>query len=237
MRSRFPRRGRRLGFSGEPEQQPGFPEGEARLIDVRETEGSVVLAFDGGATFELAPGSVPEGLPDAGELVPEPMMAEVKLAAERKQVARLIFAMLDRRLQPLARIRDKVAEKGYSKAATDGVLEQMAAKGLYSDRKFAEAYCRDCLASRLVGRRYLVSKLRQKRVPANLAGEVAAELLDSETEAELADRAAAARWGKISGPPDRKNLAKVVRHLQGRGFDPGCANRAARKMQPDSRDD
>lgn len=237
MRSRFPQRGRRQGRHDELKQQPGFPEGEARLIDVRETEGSVVLVFDGGATLELAAGSVPPELPEVGQVVSEPVMAEVKLAAERKQVARLIFAMLDRRLQPLARIRDKVAEKGYSKVATDGVLEQMAAKGLYSDRKFAEAYCRDCLASRLVGRRYLVSKLRQKRVPANVANEVAAELLDSETEAELADRAAVARWRKIRGLPDRKNLARVVRHLQGRGFDAGCANRAARKMQPDRRDD
>jgi len=237
MRSRFPRRGRRPGPSDEPEQQPGFPDREARLIDVRESEGSVVLVFEGGATFELAPGSVPDGLPGVGEMVSSEMVAECQLAAERKQVARLIFAMLDRRLQPVARIRDKVAEKGYSKAATDGVLEQMAAQGLYSDRKFAEAYCRDCLASRLVGRRYLLNKLREKRVPATLAKEVTAELLDPGTEAELADRAAAARWESSAGPVDLKALAKVVRHLQSRGFDAGTANRAARKMQPDRRSD
>ncbi len=237
MGSRFGRPGRRQGRSDEQKQQPGFPEGEARLIDVRETEGSVVLAFAGGATLELAPGSVPQGLPGEGQMVSEEMMAELKLAAERKQVARLIFAMLDRRLQPLARIRDKVAEKGYSKAATEEVLDQMAAKGFYSDRKYAEAYCRDYLATRLVGRRYLVSKLRNQRVPAGLANEVAAELLDRETEGELADRAAAARWERLRGPVDIKTLAKVVRHLQSRGFDAGTANRAARKMQPDRRDD
>jgi SOS response regulatory protein OraA/RecX len=237
MCSRFPQRSRRQGPSDEPKQQPGFPEGEARLIDVRETEGSIVLVFEGGTTCELAPGSVPAGLPEVGEMVSSPMVAELKLAAERKQVAHLIFAMLDRRLQPLARIRDKIAEKGYSNAATEDVLGQMVSKGLYSDRKFAEAYCRDCLASRLVGRRYLVSKLRTKRVPAGLANEVAAEVLDTETEGELADRAAAAKWERLCGPADMKTLAKVVRHLQSRGFDAGTANRSARKMQPDRRDD
>jgi SOS response regulatory protein OraA/RecX len=235
--NRFQRPGRRRRSGDASQHQPGFPAGEARLIDVRETEGAVILAFAGGLTAELAPGSVPAGLPPVGEMVPAPLMAEVKLAAERKQVARLIFAMLDRRLQPVARIRDKIAEKGYSKQATDEVLDQMAAKGLYSDRQYAEAYCRDCLATRLVGRRYLVSKLCEKRVPADLAQEVAARMLDSQTEAELAARAAAVRWERLRGAGDLKTLAKVVRHLQGRGFDSSTANRAARRTRPDREQD
>lgn len=194
------------------------------------------MILDDATSLEVAPGSVPLGLPEIGEIIPPEVLDEAKLAAERKQVARLVLAMLDRRLQPVARIRDKVVEKGYSMVAVDGVLEQLAAKGLYSDRKYAEAYCRDCLATRAVGRHYLVSKLRGKRVAGDLASAVASEVLDQETERELADRAAASKWKKIHGPADRKALAKVVRHLQGRGFNAGDANRSARKMQPDSND-
>jgi SOS response regulatory protein OraA/RecX len=157
----------------------------------------VFLTLDDGSSLELAPESVPAGLPEPGEVIPAALLADLRLAAERKQVARLIFAMLDRRLQPVARIRDKAAEKGYSTAAVEAVLEQMASSGLHSDRRYAEAYCRDCLASRAVGRRYLVAKLREKRVPAALAAEVAGEILDARTEEVLADRAAETRWKRV----------------------------------------
>lgn len=219
------------------ERQPDLPEREVRLLDVREESGSVVVALDDGSTLKLAPGSVPAGLPGPGEVLEPAILAELRLAAERKQVARLIFAMLDRRLQPVARIRDKVLEKGYSGAAIEDVLEQMRTQGLYSDRHFAEAYCRECLADRAVGRRYLVNKLREKRVAGDIATAVAGEILDDATERELADRAARARWRKIRGPVDIKAVAKVVRHLQSRGFGPGPANQAARDTKPRAADD
>jgi len=232
MMHRFPRRDRRSGQADEHNDQPGFPAKEARLLDVREENGSVFLMLDDGNTLELAPESVPPSLPELGEMIPPDLLDHLRLAAERKKVARLIFAILDRRLQPVARIRDKAVEKGYSQAAVDAVLDQMASRGLYSDRRYAEAYCRDCLANRAVGRRYLVSKLRGKRVPASIAAEVANEILDAGTEEVLAERAAETRWKRIKNTGDMKALAKVVRFLQGRGFDAGTANRAARKMKP-----
>ncbi len=213
--------------------QPGLPTGEARLLDFREEAGSVHVILDTGHKYELAPGSVPGGLPAPGEVVPDAVLAEIALAAERKIVARRLFALLDRRLQPVARLRTKMVERGHSPEAVDAVLDQMREQGLYSDRRYAEAFCRDCLLSRAVGRRYLVQKLREKRVPGDVAVAVAAEILDRETETDLALRAAGTRWRKIRGPADYKALAKVVRHLMGRGFDAGLANSAARQAQPD----
>ncbi len=212
--------------------QPGFPTGEARLLDFREESGSVQVVLDTGHKYEIAPGSVPEGIPAEGEIVLPEVVAAIVLAAERKIVARRVFAMLDRRLQPVARIRNKLIDRGQTAAAVDAVLEQMKDQGLYSDRRYAEAFCRDCLLSRAVGRRYLVKKLREKQVDGHLAAAVAAEILDRETEVELADRAAADRWRKQRGPADYNALAKVVRFLMGRGFDAGLANGAARRAQP-----
>ena len=191
------------------------------------------MALDTGHRYELAPGSVPAGMPALGAVVPVDLIREIALAAERKVVARKVFAMLDRRLQPVARLRGKLTDRGYSSEAVDAVLGQMKEKGLYCDRRYAEAFCRDCLLSRAVGRRYLERKLREKQVDGSLARTVASEVLDRETEIELADRAAAARWRKMRGPADYKALAKVVRFLVGRGFDMGLANTAARRAQPD----
>jgi len=233
MMSRFSRRGPWPRRQDDPDEQPGLPAQEARLLDVQHQDNSVVLILDDGSSLELAAESVPPGLPEIGEMVAGEQLAALRLGAERKKVARMIFAMLDRRLHPVARIRDKAMEKGYSVAAVDAVLEQMAARGLYSDRRYAEAYCRDCLASRAVGRRYLVDKLRSKRVSGAVAVAAVKEILDPDTEADLAARAAETRWKRIKDPDDIKSLAKVVRFLQGRGFDAGTANRVARQMKPE----
>ncbi len=232
MRNRFFGRDPWSRPQNDHSEQPGPLAQEARLLDVRQQDNSVFLILDDGSNLELAAESVPPGLPEIGEMVGGELLAELRLGAERKQVARMIFRMLDRRLHPVARIRDKAAEKGYSVAAVDAVLEQMAASGLYSDRKFAEAYCRDCLAGRAVGRRYLIDKLRGKRVPSAVAAAAAGEVLDSDTENQLAARAAATRWKRIRDPEDIKSLAKVVRFLQSRGFDAGTANRTARQTKP-----
>lgn len=213
-------------------QQPGSPPGEARLLTIREEAGAVVVCLDDGRVLEIAPSSLPEGIPPVGELVPAPVHVALVLAAERKLVARKLFAMLDRRLQPVARLRRKLVDQGHSAEAVDAVLERMAAEGLYSDRRYAEAFCRDCLLNRAVGRRYLVDKLREKQVPSGVAAEVAAEVLDDETESELARKAARTRWKRQRDPHDRKSLAKVVRYLQGRGFSAGLSNRVGRAEQP-----
>jgi regulatory protein len=226
----------RKGFQppGQDQQQPGFPLREARLLDVQEHQGTVRLVLDSGDSFEMAASSVPEGIPSVGEMVSVPVLGEIRDAAERKRVARKIFAMLDRCLQPVARIQGKLEERGFRSETIQAVLEQMEDRGLYSDRNYAEAYCRDCLLSKAVGRRYLVSKLREKRVPVSLAQEVVTEILDRDQEIELAKRAARLRWKRMRGASDHKAIAKVVRYLMGRGFDVGLANSCARSEEPRS---
>ncbi len=207
------------------------------LADIRQEENSVFLTLDSGEVLELAPGSVPDKLPSKGESISSPLLAEIRLAAERKQVARRLFAMLDRSLQPVARLRDKLADKGYSEEAVSQVLEQMAGSGLYSDRRYAEAYCRDCLLGKAVGRRYLEQKLREKRVDPQVARSVPGEILDDDTEAEMARTAARQRWkreGSRTGAgqgiqEDRKAENRVMRFLVGRGFPAGLALRAMKQ--------
>ena len=201
------------------------------LAEVREEQGTVFLALDNGEVLELAPQSVPRALPAAGESISSPLLAEIRLAAERKIVARRLFAMLDRRLYPVARLRAKLDEGGYSDEAIEAVLEQMAANGIYSDRQFAEAYCRDCLRSKAVGRRYLENKLREKRVSKEMASTVPSEILDTETEKELALKAARDRWPRVSGLEKRKAEARITRFLIGRGFPVGVARQAVRQVQ------
>lgn len=202
------------------------------LLAVRREPNAVVLVLDGGEDLELAPESVPADLPGPGAVLDGPLLAGLRAAAARKQAARRLFAILDQRLVPPARLRRKLAEEGYDPAAVDTVLEQMAARGLYSDRHYADAWCRQCLGGKAVGRRFLETKLREKGIAGEVARAAAEAALDRATEQELAAQAATARWRRVRGPVDRRAEAAVVRYLQGRGFDAGLAFRAARQARP-----
>ncbi|MCP4572371.1 MAG: RecX family transcriptional regulator [bacterium] len=218
-----------MGTADDPREQPA---GGRLLLAVRRETGAVVLVLEGGEDLELAPDAVPPDLPEAGAVLSGALLGELRLAADRKRAARRIFGILDRRLVPPARLRRRLAEDGLDPVAVEAVLEQMAQRGLYSDRHYADAWCRETLRAKAVGRFYLESNLRKKGIAAGAAKAAASDALDRETEAEAAHRAAAARWRRITGPTDRRAEGKVVRFLQSRGFGGGLAARAMRATRP-----
>ena len=194
------------------------------------------LGLSTGEVFELAPDSVPDRLPLVGEVLDSLLLREIQEAAERKNIARRLFVLLDRRLRSVAKTRSKLLEEGFTAVGIDAVLEQMAGRGLYSDQTFSEAWCRDCLLRRAVGRHYLIAKLRGQKVSGAVAFAAVDAVLDPGKEMELARTAAAKKWeGQIirnSKGTERKTEAKVIRFLQGRGFSLGQAVKAVRETNP-----
>ena len=207
------------------------------LMDSRQERDTVFLILDDGETLELAVSSVPEDMPEIGGSISSPLLAELRLAAQRKNVARRIFSLLDRRLMPVAKIRGKLLDEEFPEDAVDAVLERMSKQGLYSDQMYAAAYCRDTLSTKLVGRRYLESKLWSRQVSMDIAREVVAENLDEGTEADLAHKAARWKWQRMRGQSDRKAEEKVARYLVGRGFPTGLAWKAVRQNKPHLEDE
>jgi len=219
-------RGAAAGGADNP--QPGFPSEETRLLAVDVVGDTVMVTLDGGITMELDRRSAPDSLPEPGQLVPADLVAQMARAQARKLAARDLLKQLDRRLQPVAKLRRKLVERGHDPESVEEVLQAMQDKGLCSDRLYAEAYCRDTLRTKPVGPRYLLARLRGHQVPSAVAQEVVAEILDPTQEQELAREAAAARWKRVREPRDRAALAKVIRFVIGRGFTPSVAHAAAR---------
>jgi SOS response regulatory protein OraA/RecX len=185
----------------------------------------------GRTTYEVAASSLPAELPQPGAEFDPAEHRAIALAAERKRAARRLFSLLDRKLRPVAKLRMRLLDEGYLPEAIEAVIEAMHEQGVHSDRRFAEAWCRDCLLNRAVGPRYLEGKLREAGIAPDLARQVANEAVDPRTEVELARRAATARWRRIGGT-EQRDVARVVRFLLGRGFGPGTAAQAARQTMP-----
>ncbi len=203
------------------------PGRQRTLVRVREEPGAVILELDGGETLTIAPDAVPAGLPGPGGSLSSPLVASLHEAAARKQAARRLLELLDRRRWTTARLRRKLLEEDLPPPAVDAVLARAEAQGLHSDRQYAEAFCRDTLRRKAVGRAWLESRLREKGVDAGLAADCAAMALPSAAEEELAVAAATARWRRERGR-DRRTEARVLRFLASRGFAPGLCRDAMR---------
>jgi len=200
-----------------------------RLVSLDGDDRTVRVVLSDGSELELAADSLPPALPVPGESLAPETEAALRAAAARKTAARLVFEMLDRRLHTRRDLQRKLTDRGIDPESAAAVLDMFEAQGLHSDRHYAEAWCRDTVRTKAVGRRFLEAKLREKGVAAGVAAAVAADALDDADEREAADRAARSWWRRRGGDPhDPRTLAKGVRFLTGRGFPPGLAQSAVR---------
>jgi regulatory protein len=121
-------------------------------------------------------------------------------------------AFLARREHSRAELRDKLVATGASGAEVEAALDELAAKGLLSDSRFAYAVVRQKAGA--YSRRAISETLKSKGV----TGEAATEAI----AAQGVDDAAAlvALWRRrFGGPPaNDREKARQVRFLQSRGF-------------------
>ena len=201
------------------------------LVAVEVHPTGVVLRLDDGEELTIAADALPADLPDVGGSLGSPLLQRLRTAAARKQAARRLFELLARRLWTRQRLERKLTAEGLPPAAVTAVLDEAAARGIHSDRHVAEAYCRDALRTRTVGRAWLVDRLRRLGVAGDLARQVVAAQLSPAEERDLARRAAASRWRRETAQ-DARALARVQRFLQSRGFPAGICREAAQDARP-----
>lgn len=191
----------------------------------------VVLRLDGDEELLIAADAVPADLPAVGGSLGATLLDRLRDAAARKQAARRLFELLDRRLWTRQRLERKLTDEGLPPAAVAAVLDKAEAAGLHCDRHVAEAYCRDTLRTRAVGRAWLADRLRRQGVSGDLARAVVAAQLSPEHERELALLAATGRWRR-EAVADARALARVQRFLLSRGFPAALCREAARGTRP-----
>ena len=134
---------------------------------------------------------------------------------------------LSRRARTRGQIIDGLVRKGHGRADAEAAAERLVELGLLDDRAYAEAAAREILARKPAGKRFIESKLRQRRVGRDLAAEVAGAATESRDELadalRLATRRARALPGKLDGEAARRRL---YGYLARRGFDGEVCRRA-----------
>lgn len=121
-------------------------------------------------------------------------------------------AMLARREHSRAELARKLAPHAESPEAVEAVLDELAARKLLSDDRYAEA--RAGSLARKFGASRIEHELRRQGVPAETVARATAAA--RATELDRAREAWLKRFGAVA--PDAAGRARQMRFLQGRGF-------------------
>jgi regulatory protein len=131
---------------------------------------------------------------------------------ERVALRSRALAILARREHSRAELRHKLRTFSADEALVEAVLEDLVARRLLSDERYAEA--RTSSLQRKFGSARIEHELRAKGVSRSLATRAAST--SRETEVERARAVWSRRFG--AAPRDALEKARQMRFLQGRGF-------------------
>jgi regulatory protein len=131
----------------------------------------------------------------------------------RRSLLAQALGCLARREYSRAELAGRLRADAESEEQLRGLLDQLEAKGLLSDRRFAESLARS--RGERFGAARVGQELRQRGVDAALLGEVVGEL--RRTELERAREVWKRRFGAAAS--SREDRLRQLRFLSGRGFD------------------
>ena len=109
-------------------------------------------------------------------------------------------------------------EKGHWSEVIDQVLDQLENVELVNDEQFTRLFIQNELRLRPAGKMLLVQKLAQRGIPRELYEPLLKELLPEEEEMEIARSLAKKFTRSHSRDKGDKLKEKLVRYLQGKGF-------------------
>ena len=141
------------------------------------------------------------------------------------ELHRRAVQLLARREHSRAELERKLAPHG-AREEINLVLDELAAAGLQSDRRFAEAWLRSHCE------RFGAARLRRELRDKGLAAELIENSMDELGDDEEARAHDVWRRKFAVAPADARAWAKQARFLQGRGFDGDTIRKVLKRQSP-----
>lgn len=181
--------------------------GEAMLI-ISELEESLPVSDETVFEYRLK----------AGIVLTESQLDALKKASEKHRCDRETARLLAQRDHTTGEIRLKLKRKGFASESIQVAVKRYLASGILDDAKVGRKAAEDLLSRRPCGREFLIGYLQKKRIPRELASEIADDVAGSEPELERARRALQARWRRLKDFELETARTKAYTYLARRGF-------------------
>jgi regulatory protein len=164
-------------------------------------------------------------------------LAEYRLLCEELAVSHAVFlaeSILARRAHSIGEFRQKMTRKEIPGRLIAQIIEDFKTRGFLDDRRFAMLRVRSLLSRKPAGRALLVSDLRKKFVPRDVADEVVTELLAGEDQSVLAQRLLEKRRLYFLKFDVETARQKAYTYLSRRAIPYGAAKEAFEKFKKDN---
>ena len=136
-----------------------------------------------------------------------------------KRARERALRLLALRSRSRAELRKKLAERDFTKAAIERVLENLGELGYLDDEAFAVNRARHLAVNRLYGDRKIEEQLREKGIDREAAKAAIREVREEFPEMEGIARSAVKKLqGRGIDGLDKKERLALARTLQGRGY-------------------
>jgi regulatory protein len=137
---------------------------------------------------------------------------------QKKQAWIVSLRLLEATPKSRRDLSQKLKDKGFSQDLIEETLNELEARGILSDKAFAQNIVTRLTHGNPSGSRKISFELKRKGVPNAIREEILAKI-DPEREAERAKDLAKTRWERLANQPFDKRKKKVFDFLLRRGFD------------------
>ena len=115
-------------------------------------------------------------------------------------------------------LKERLAQKGFQETVVEIVVEDLRRKGFVGDAQFARYFAAQQSASKPVGRRLLMNRLKAKGVQPELAQQAVELAMEGRDDLALARKAAGKRAAALAGLPRAAAERRLFGYLSRRGF-------------------
>lgn len=167
--------------------------------------------------------------------IDEEKISELVSKENTKKAYNMALNYLQYRMRSQKELEDYLIKKGFDLDTIEETLEKLKKYDFINDEIFAEAMTRDLLSAKLVGRRYIVHKLREKGIDNRIIDSVV-DGIDEEVELKRAYELAEEQFKRCRERPTIKDEQRIGRLMARRGFEWHIINRAIRDNRQEFED-
>lgn len=172
-----------------------------------------------GFTFPVSDDTLVRFALAKGVMVSQEQVREIRSQEEAFQAKQAAVAICGRRLRSRKELEEKLREKEFGSEAIAAALAFATEYGYANDTNFAQAFVRDQLLRRPVGRQRLQLELQRRGVAKqDIAEALASVFSDSDQELQLAIAAAKKKLATSRASDPQKRERSLANFLAARGF-------------------
>jgi regulatory protein len=190
-----------------------------------------IIEIEDNLSFELGTETLLKHGLRSGDEIEEKEIGEIRKEDEFINAKNSAYRLLAKRMRSEKELIDKLKAKKHSDETINKVLSGLGNLNLINDEEFSRKFISDSITlNRPLGKMALKFKLQKFGISKDLAARKVKDLLDEETEFNLALSAAQKKLSTLKRYPAEKQKVRIYSFLSQRGFNYDIVKKVLNKL-------